>query len=288
MPGMAYQQEFSPDLGWASKLCRAKISPDICPKYWSNFIPRGGTEKYSISFHISEQRMSQSSVIIVTTDGELMNSVGTQEGNKNYLPSNSHQTAAATPSSKPWGNSAAAAAKLLQSCLTVCDPIDGSSPGSSVPGFSRQEHWSGLPFSSPMHESEKSKWSRLIMSDSSQIQGLQPTRLLHPWDFPGKSAGVGCHCLLWRKLRKQIKTGYWLQIAEVYITGVISVSLDSCIFPYIEKTLNSLIWDIQFSFIKNSFLFLLPALCSKAPKYPNSPLPRLASSEQFSHPKYVC
>ena len=27
-------------------------------------------------------------------------------------------------------------------------------------GFSRQEHWSGLPFPSPMHESEKWKWSR--------------------------------------------------------------------------------------------------------------------------------
>ena len=27
-------------------------------------------------------------------------------------------------------------------------------------------------------------------------QGLQPTRLLRPWDFPGKSTGVGCHCLL--------------------------------------------------------------------------------------------
>ena len=26
--------------------------------------------------------------------------------------------------------------------------------------------------------------------------GLQPTRLLHPWDSPGKSTGVGCHCLL--------------------------------------------------------------------------------------------
>ena len=25
---------------------------------------------------------------------------------------------------------------------------------------------------------------------------MQPTRLLHPWDFPGKSTGVGCHCLL--------------------------------------------------------------------------------------------
>ena len=92
---------------------------------------------------------------------------------------------------------AAAAAKLLQSCLTLCDPIDGSSPGSPVPGilqartlewvaisfskewkwkvkvkalsrvwlcvtpstaahqvppsmgFSRQEHWSGVPLPSP-------------------------------------------------------------------------------------------------------------------------------------------
>ena len=63
-------------------------------------------------------------------------------------------------------------------------------------GFSRQEYWSGLPFPSPMHESEKWKWSRSVMSDSLRPHGLQPTRILHPWDFPGKSTGVGCHCLL--------------------------------------------------------------------------------------------
>ena len=39
-----------------------------------------------------------------------------------------------------------AAAKSLQSCPTLCDPIDGGPPGSAVLGFSRQEHWSGLPF----------------------------------------------------------------------------------------------------------------------------------------------
>ena len=33
-------------------------------------------------------------------------------------------------------------------------------------GFSRQEHWRGLPFPSPMHESEKGKWSCSVMSDS--------------------------------------------------------------------------------------------------------------------------
>ena len=63
-------------------------------------------------------------------------------------------------------------------------------------GFSRQEHWSGLPFPSPMHESEKWKWSHRVMSISQRPHGLQPTRLLPLWEFPGKSTGVGCHCFL--------------------------------------------------------------------------------------------
>ena len=39
-------------------------------------------------------------------------------------------------------------------------------------GFSRQEHWSGCSFS-PMHESEKWKWSRLVMSDPQRPPGLE-------------------------------------------------------------------------------------------------------------------
>ena len=42
-------------------------------------------------------------------------------------------------------------AKSLQSCPTLCDPIDGSPPASFSLGFSRQEYWNGLPFPSPMH-----------------------------------------------------------------------------------------------------------------------------------------
>ena len=80
-------------------------------------------------------------------------------------------------------------------------------------GFSRQEHWSGLPFLSPMQESEKWKWSRSVVSDPQRPHGLQPTRLLRPWDSPGKSTGVGCHCLLRIKMlqgkKKKRKTlGY--------------------------------------------------------------------------------
>ena len=50
---------------------------------------------------------------------------------------------------------AVTAVKSPQSCPTLCDPIDGSPPAPPSLGFSRQEHWSGLPFPSPMHESEK-------------------------------------------------------------------------------------------------------------------------------------
>ena len=46
----------------------------------------------------------------------------------------------------------AAAAKSLQLCPTLCDPTDGNPPSLA---FSRQEHWSELPFPSPTHESEK-------------------------------------------------------------------------------------------------------------------------------------
>ena len=55
-------------------------------------------------------------------------------------------------------------------------------------GFSRQEHWSGLPFPSPMHESEKWKWSRSVVSDSggpmdyslpgSSVHGIFQARVL--------------------------------------------------------------------------------------------------------------
>ena len=93
---------------------------------------------------------------------------------------------------------AAAAAKSLQSCPTLCDPIDAAHQPPPSLGFSRQEHWSGLPFPSPMHESEKWKWSHWVVSvsDSSRPHGLQPTRLLHPLDFPGENTGVGCQLSL--------------------------------------------------------------------------------------------
>ena len=87
-----------------------------------------------------------------------------------------------------------AVAKSLQSCLTLCNPIDGSPQGSPSLGFSRQELWSRLPIPSPMQKSE-SEVSQSCPTLSDPMD-CKPTRLLRPGDFPGKSTGVGCHWLL--------------------------------------------------------------------------------------------
>ena len=60
----------------------------------------------------------------------------------------------------------AAAAKSLQSCPTLCNPIDGSPPGSTVLGIlqARTLEWVAISFSNA--ESEKWKWSRSVMSNS--------------------------------------------------------------------------------------------------------------------------
>ena len=58
-----------------------------------------------------------------------------------------------------------------------------------------------------MHESKKWKWSRSVVSDPQRPHGLQPSRVLRPWDFPGKSTGVECHCLL---RENHLLLLYWL------------------------------------------------------------------------------
>ena len=91
---------------------------------------------------------------------------------------------------------AAAAAKSLQSCPTLCDPTGSSPPGSPVPGIlqARTLEWVAISFSNAW------KWKV-------KVKSLSRVRLLvTPWtvadqaplsgDFPGKSTGVGCHCYI--------------------------------------------------------------------------------------------
>ena len=75
----------------------------------------------------------------------------------------------------------------------------------------RQHSLTAFSFGSILHSRKnviwsEVKWSRSVMSDSLRPHGLYPNRLLHPWDFPGKNTGVGCHFLLQCHLRMTSKT----------------------------------------------------------------------------------
>ena len=91
---------------------------------------------------------------------------------------------------------AAAAAQSLQSCPTLCDPIDGSPPGSPVPGIlqARALEWAAISFSNAWKGKGKVKslnHVRLLATTWTAAYQAPPA-----WDFPGKSTGVGCRCLL--------------------------------------------------------------------------------------------
>ena len=85
-------------------------------------------------------------------------------------------------------------------------------------GFSRQEHWSGLPFPSPMHESEKWKWSHSVVSDSSDpmdcslpgssIHGIFQARVLE-WGAIARFI----HCCIWARFPCFL----WLNYIYTYI-----------------------------------------------------------------------
>ena len=68
----------------------------------------------------------------------------------------------------------AAAAKSPQSCLTLCDPIDGSPPGSSAPGIfqARTLEWGAISFSRLNAGSEEKEESRGIKYDSLKVSEL--------------------------------------------------------------------------------------------------------------------
>ena len=99
-----------------------------------------------------------------------------------------------------WSNTStkltAAAAKSLQSCPTLCDPIDGSPPGSPVPWIlqARTLEWVAISFSNAW------KWDVKVNS-LSRVQLLAtPWTAAHqatlPMEFSRQETGVGCHCLL--------------------------------------------------------------------------------------------
>ena len=112
-----------------------------------------------------------------------------------------HYTEWSKPERKtPIQYAAAAAAKSLQSCLTLCDPIDGSPPGSSVPGFlqARTLEWVAISFSNAW------KWKVKVKSLSrslpgSSVHGIFQARVLE-WGAIAFSVIGWDPTTLWKKL----------------------------------------------------------------------------------------
>ena len=145
-------------------------------------------------------------------------------------------------------NAAATTAKSLQSCPTLCDPIHGSPPGSSVPGIlqARTLEWVAISFSNAW------KWEVKVKSLSRvwlfSTHGLQPTRLLHPWDFPGKSTGVGCHRLLRLVHNKHSVNGGCYSFSEVDTLYRIGwVTPPSQIFKWLGINIRLVFWNFSFT-----------------------------------------
>ena len=126
-------------------------------------------------------------------------------------------------------------------------------------GFSRQEHWSGLPCPSPIHESEKWKWSRSVVHNSLRPHGPQPTRFLHPWDFPGKSTGVGYRCLL----HVVLLGGQFSSLVSLHHTAAFSVVDHFFLLCFLQMA-----YGIPFSLASPFILLAIPSepslqACSK-------------------------
>ena len=130
---------------------------------------------------------------------------------------------------------AAAAAKSHQSCPTLCNPIHGSPPGSPVPGIlqARTLEWVAISFSNAGKWKVKGK--SLSVSDSSRPHGLQATRLLHPWDLPGKSTGVGCHCLLQNITMVSALSGLTIKSLLVFVTWEVKSWNNRNFYSYVSK-----------------------------------------------------
>ena len=94
------------------------------------------------------------------------------------------------------------AAKPLQSCLTLCDPIDGSPPGSSVPGIlqARILEWVAISFSNAWKWKVKDwETSLSLFTFLHWRRKWQSTPVFLPREFQGRRSLVGCH--LWGRTK---------------------------------------------------------------------------------------
>ena len=158
-------------------------------------------------------------------------------------------------------STAAATAKLLQSRPTLCDPTDGSPQALPSLGFSRQEHWSGLPFPSPRRESEKWKWSRSLSVWLLYVRWEGSHWYLQ--EIPSKCRRI--HLLLkctWNILQDRPHLGSQIKTLKLTFLKFKKIEIASSIFSdhnamrldinYKEKTVrNTNTWRLNNMFLNN-------------------------------------
>ena len=106
---------------------------------------------------------------------------------------------------KVMTNLAAVAAKSLQLCLTLCDPIDGSPPGSAVPGIlqARTLEWVAIAFSDqPRHHIKKHRQYFANKGPSSQSYGFSSGHVWM-WELDYKESWVPKNWCFWTVVLKK-------------------------------------------------------------------------------------
>ena len=150
----------------------------------------------------------------------------------------------------------AAAAKSLQSCPTLCDPIDSSPPGSLIPGIlqARTLEWVAISFSntwkwslSDMSEAPSSMWfSRQEYWSGVPLGSVILTLSKVPSTFPLSpllQALLTITCISYPLLNNKLPQNLWLKIIAVVIAhnfGVRSLSREHR--ALVHKTLTEMIW----------------------------------------------
>ena len=142
------------------------------------------------------------------------------------------------------------ATKSLQSCPTLCDPRDGSPPGSPVPGILQARTLERVAISFSNVWKWKVKGKSLSHVWLFATPWTAAPRLLHPWDFPGKSTGVGCHCLLHLPLL--------VIFISLCIFGLLLLTLlsNALLFYSVGFTLIFLIWQVYWWWTSSAFVYL--------------------------------
>ena len=135
-------------------------------------------------------------------------------------------------------------------------------------GFSRQEHWSGLPFPSPMHESEKWKWSRSVVSDSSDpmdcslpgfsVHGIFQARVLE-WGAIAFSTWDIYRSTIWHRrqlfsISSENNARCWLNSEEIKVSYVKTVEKP---LKSISREKVEILLEVVFTWGRHAQLFLV-------------------------------